>query len=76
MKVRTTEEQKAIKRQEEKKKLALYQAGVSKVLSNRKPDSYDEEIFNLTATLLSSNPDIYTMWNVRKEMLLHLSKNR
>ncbi|GLV42371.1 Rab geranylgeranyltransferase subunit alpha [Carabus blaptoides fortunei] len=76
LKVRTTEEQKKRKREEERRKLGIYQAGVAKVLSTRNVNEYNEEIFILTANLLVSNPDIYTMWNVRKETLLYLEKNR
>lgn len=76
LKIRTSEEQKRIKREAEIVKLAKYQAGVSKVLSNRDPHSFNDEIFGLTANLLSANPDIYTMWNIRKETLLYLEKTR
>jgi hypothetical protein len=29
----------------------------------------DAEAFELTTTLLSQNPEYYTMWNVRREIL-------
>nr|CAH7764684.1 unnamed protein product [Callosobruchus chinensis] len=70
LKVRTSEEQKALKEKEHQKKLVAYQAGIDQILSSRKPDSYDPECFALSTQLLMANADIYTLWNYRKEVIL------
>ncbi|KAJ8980056.1 hypothetical protein NQ317_012896 [Molorchus minor] len=69
-KVRTTEEQKAIKHKEQQKKLAAYHAGVQQILSSRKEDTYDPISLDICSQLLTLNPDIYTLWNYRKEVIL------
>nr|XP_054748223.1 geranylgeranyl transferase type-2 subunit alpha-like [Lytechinus pictus] len=67
LKVKTTEEQQEAKRKEREKKLKLYTAGTQKVFEKRKKKEYDGEILEVCAQLLSANPDVYTLWNVRKE---------
>jgi uncharacterized membrane protein YkoI len=37
-------------------------------------DEYDEEIMELTGELLTKNPDIYTLWNIRREAIEHFVK--
>ncbi|KAF5299048.1 hypothetical protein FQA39_LY11594 [Lamprigera yunnana] len=70
LKVRTTEEQQLIKHKEQQKKLAAYRAGMKHILNSRKSDSYDPESFVICSRLLVVNPDIYTLWNYRKEVVL------
>jgi geranylgeranyl transferase type-2 subunit alpha len=38
-------------------------------MARRKARQYDEESLGLTSTLLESNPECYTVWNYRREML-------
>ena len=38
----------------------------------RKEGVWDDEALQLTQQLLSSNPDFATLWNYRKEILMHL----
>lgn len=38
----------------------------------RKESIFDDEALQLTQQLLSSNPDFATLWNYRREILLHL----
>ncbi|KAK4879472.1 hypothetical protein RN001_007618 [Aquatica leii] len=60
LKVRTTEEQQLLKRKEQQKKLIAYRMGMKQILDSRKP----------------VNPDIYTLWNYRKEVaLLEINSN-
>ncbi|XP_056648725.1 geranylgeranyl transferase type-2 subunit alpha [Diorhabda sublineata] len=70
LKVRTSEEQKALKQKEQQKKLAAYHMGMHKILSTRKSDSYDPESLQISCQILIANPDVYTLWNYRKEIIL------
>ncbi len=38
----------------------------------RAAGQWDEEAFELTTTLLGQNPEYYTMWNIRREILERL----
>lgn len=38
----------------------------------RKEGIWDDEALQLTQQLLSSNPDFATLWNYRREILMHL----
>lgn len=70
LKVRTTEEQQLIKHKEQQKKLLAYRLGMKQILESRKPDTYDPNSLAICAQLLIVNPDIYTLWNYRKEVVL------
>lgn len=70
MKVRTTEQEAERKRKEQAIKLELYQKTMSKILGKRAAGQYDDELMELTAKVLSQNPDVFTLWNIRREYLL------
>lgn len=36
----------------------------------RKEGELDKDLLELTGNVLSSNPDIYTLWNIRREILI------
>jgi geranylgeranyl transferase type-2 subunit alpha len=76
IKVRTSEEQKLQKHKEQQKKLAAYRMGMKQILSTRNKDTYDQSSLVLSAQLLVVNPDIYTLWNYRKEVTLMEIKER
>lgn len=76
LKVRTTEEQRLKKQKEQEKKLAAYHASVDRILASRSEHSYDPASLLLCAQVLSSNPDVYTLWNFRKEAVLIEIKDR
>eukprot|EP00057_Strongylocentrotus_purpuratus_P028148 XP_011682622.1 PREDICTED: geranylgeranyl transferase type-2 subunit alpha-like [Strongylocentrotus purpuratus] len=76
LKVKTTEEQQEAKRKEREKKLKLYTAGTQKVFEKRKKNEFDGEILEVCAQLLSANPDVYTLWNVRKETFQVLAETK
>lgn len=49
---------------------------MKKILSTRQQDSYDPESFAISTQLLCINPDIYTLWNYRKEVALKEKNKR
>ncbi|XP_044266716.1 geranylgeranyl transferase type-2 subunit alpha [Tribolium madens] len=76
IKVRTSEEQRLQKEKEQQKKLAAYRMGMKQILSTRNKENYDPASLHLSGQLLSVNPDIYTLWNYRKEVtLMELKEN-
>lgn len=72
LKVRTTEAQKAAADREKEKKLQLYQKSLKNVFEHRLRDDHDELALKSSEGLLRANPDIVTLWNYRKEILLRL----
>ncbi|CAM1154611.1 Uncharacterised protein g11308 [Pycnogonum litorale] len=70
LKVKTTEQQKAAKEKERAKKLIIFQAATKFAFSKRKNRQYDNEALKVTTDILSANPDFYSLWNFRKEILL------
>ncbi|XP_031343951.1 geranylgeranyl transferase type-2 subunit alpha isoform X2 [Photinus pyralis] len=47
-----------------------YRLGMKQILESRKQDTYDPKSLAICAQLLMVNPDIYTLWNYRKEVVL------
>lgn len=76
LKVKTTAEQQEAKRKEREKKLQIYTAGTEKAFQKRKANEYDDEALTVSSKLLCENPDFYTLWNFRKEIVLHMSKEK
>jgi hypothetical protein len=37
----------------------------------RQAGEYDEEVLAVSVQLLIANPDVTTLWNIRREVLLH-----
>jgi geranylgeranyl transferase type-2 subunit alpha len=66
LKVRTTEEQEQRKRIEREKKLKAYQIGMSECFKRVENKEYDMIGMKISEEILSSNPDIQTLWNLRK----------
>ncbi|XP_026757236.2 geranylgeranyl transferase type-2 subunit alpha [Galleria mellonella] len=69
VKVRTTEEEKARKEKEKQEKLKVFKHAMQKIWDKRKKEELDLELMELTGKVLTSNPDIYTLWNIRREIL-------
>lgn len=72
VKVKTTAQQEEEKRKEREKKLKIYVAARDACFAKREEGIKDEEALELTQQLLSSNPDFATLWNQRREILMHL----
>ncbi|CAM4682841.1 unnamed protein product [Leuciscus chuanchicus] len=76
VKIKSTAQQEEEKRKEREKKLKAFVSARDAVLKKRSAGEQDEEALHLTQLLLSSNPDIATLWNYRREVLLHLETLR
>lgn len=76
LKVRTTEEEAQRKKNEQALKVKAYRAAMSKIIEKRAAEQYDVELLQLTASVLSRNPDVFTLWNIRREFLLRLKADK
>jgi len=72
LKVKTTEQQEKEKKVERAAKLKSYRQAMDTILLRRSEGHKDETQLKISAQVLQSNPDITTLWNIRKEILLHL----
>ncbi|XP_029003267.1 geranylgeranyl transferase type-2 subunit alpha isoform X2 [Betta splendens] len=72
IKIKSTAQQEEEKRKEREKKLKIYVSARDTCFSKRKEGILDEEALQVTQQLLSSNPDFATLWNYRREILMHL----
>uniref|UniRef100_A0A4W5NGG6 Geranylgeranyl transferase type-2 subunit alpha n=1 Tax=Hucho hucho TaxID=62062 RepID=A0A4W5NGG6_9TELE len=76
VKLKSTAQQEEEKRKEREKKLKIYVASRDAIFAKRMEGVLDDEALQLTQQLLSSNPDFATLWNYRREILLHLETVR
>lgn len=76
LKVRTTEEEAQRKRNEQALKVKAYRAAMTKITEKRATEQYDVELMQLTASVLTRNPDVFTLWNIRREYLLRLKADK
>ena len=73
LKVKSTEQQKAEEEAKRDDKLKTYQYAMGKILENRETwknsaaGETPNEAWKMTAGVLMANPDIYTLWAIRKE---------
>lgn len=73
LKVRTSEEEAIRKRKEQEQKVLAYRAGMQKILHKKSLGEFDSELMQLTAAILSRNPDISTLWNLRRQTIVDQS---
>ncbi|KAK9351456.1 hypothetical protein V1505DRAFT_373896 [Lipomyces doorenjongii] len=66
---RATAKVREERRRREGGKIVEYKALVDKVLSSRNNHDYTPDALSLTTTLLKQNPEYYTVWNYRREIL-------
>jgi len=71
VKVKTTEQQDREKKIERDAKLKAYRKAMGMLFSRRTEGIKDEQQLLVSGQVLQSNPDIGTLWNIRKEVLLH-----
>ncbi|TRZ00551.1 hypothetical protein DNTS_008545 [Danionella cerebrum] len=76
VKVKSSAQQEEEKKKEREQKLKLFVAARDTVFRKRSAGEHDEEALQLTQQLLHSNPDFASLWNYRREILLHLETER
>lgn len=76
LKVRTSEEEAARKKKEQELKVIAYRKGMFKIKEKRLLDEYDDELMQITASILSKNPDLFTLWNIRRECILLMNEKQ
>lgn len=70
VKVRTTEEERERKKKEQVLKMRAYRAAMTRIQKKRSAGELDDELLSLTVQILQRNPDISTLWNIRRECVL------
>nr|GAT59587.1 Rab geranylgeranyltransferase [Mycena chlorophos] len=68
--VKHTPEQLAAKKVKEQAKIAEYVALSDEVLAKKAANDWSPEAFELTTRMLQINPEFYTVWNYRRNILL------
>lgn len=72
LKVRTTAEEAARKKKEHDLKAKAYRNGMDKIFAMRSSGLLDKNLLELTGKILSINPDLSTLWNIRRECILKM----
>lgn len=67
-----TEEAKKAKLERDRAKIVAYRSSTTKLLDQYHKDVYTLETLDLTTDVLALNPELYTAWNYRREILLKL----
>ena len=75
LKVKTSAQQEAEKKKERAVKLAGYRKAMAAILTRRSEGLKDEEQLKLTGQVLLANPDLNTLWNIRRECLAELARS-
>lgn len=73
LKVRTSAEEAIRKKKEHDLKAKAYRNGMDKIFSMRNADLLDQNLLDITAKILSVNPDLSTLWNIRRECILKMA---
>ncbi|KAL2311963.1 Geranylgeranyl transferase type-2 subunit alpha [Schizosaccharomyces pombe] len=71
LRVKLSEEQRKLKAEKERAKIEEYRGLVSRFQEARKRKDYSEGNLKLTTELLDWNPETYSVWNYRREILLN-----
>lgn len=75
LKVRTSAEEAIRKKKEQDLKAKAYRNGMDKILAMRAARQLDQNLLDLSAKILSVNPDLSTLWNIRRECILEMTKD-
>lgn len=73
LKVRTSAEEAARKKKEQDLKVKAYRAAMGRIQQKRSSQEMDQEMMTLSGQILGRNPDVFTLWNIRKECLMELT---
>ena len=76
LKVKTTAQQEAERKAERAEKVKSYTKAMTGILDRRDQGCQDEMQLKMTGMVLMGNPDISTLWNIRKEVLLHFQEQK
>lgn len=53
-----------------KKKAATYSSLIDVIFARRASEDYSQETFDAVGKLIKMNPDFYSLWNFRKEIII------
>lgn len=73
LKVRTSAEEAIRKKKEQDLKAKAYRNGMDKIFALRSKNCLDQNLLELTGKILSVNPDLSTLWNIRRECILKMT---
>lgn len=73
--MRTSAEEAARKKEEQRQKAKAYQAAMTRILAKKELEEYDDEMMQLVGGILTRNPDVATLWNIRRLCLLKLKED-
>ncbi|KAF9532343.1 rab-protein geranylgeranyltransferase [Crepidotus variabilis] len=68
--VRQTQEERQASKRKELAKIEEFNALTQRILARKKGNDWSDEAFQLTTKLLQINPEFYTLWNYRRNILL------
>ena len=69
VKVKSTAQQEAERKAEREAKLAKYREAMKAIFNHRHDLEKANDVLRTAAVVLSGNPDITTLWNIRKELI-------
>ncbi|KIY43667.1 rab-protein geranylgeranyltransferase [Fistulina hepatica ATCC 64428] len=69
--VRYSAEALAAKKQREQERLQRYLVLTDELLAKKRNNDWSREAFDLTTKMLHDNPEFYTIWNYRRQILLN-----
>ena len=78
--MKTSAQQEAEKKERRKEEIKIFQTAMNTIFEKRRENSHENESLllslKMTGSVLMNNPDITTMWNMRKEALSELIKDQ